>query len=202
MKPNLSQRHNLKSQRRLLQESHMPSPAVQTPNSPSGITLAKPEEVLERMQTTFDAIASRAFEIFERNGMQLGHDLEDWFQAEGEVLHPVHIAIAEADRVLTVQAEVPGFSEKDLQVSLEPRRLTITGKRESREEKKTKQTLYTERCSNAIYRVVDLPKEVDPSARGVRASYDQGVLTIAMPEVESATAREIKLEPQSQSTAV
>jgi HSP20 family protein len=170
-----------------------PSTAVQRT---SGIQLMRSEEMVKEMTNKFDAIARRAFAIFEKNGWQLGHDLENWFQAESELFHPLHLDIAEIDNTLTVKAEIPGFTEKDIQISLEPRRLTITGKRETREEKKGKKTLYTERCSNEIFRVVDLPKEVDPSASGVKATYDQGLLTVTVPEVPGAKGREIKIEPK------
>jgi HSP20 family protein len=173
-----------------------PSTAVQHIDRP-GIRLVRPEQMLDQMRTTFDAIARRAFEIFQRNGGQFGHELEHWFQAESELFHPMHLEVTETDKTLTVRAEVPGFSEKDLQISLEPRQLTITGKRESREEKKTKATVYAERCSDQIFRVVDLPKEVDPSASGVKATYDQGVLTITLPETAAPKGREIKIEPKS-----
>jgi HSP20 family protein len=151
-----------------------------------GVRFVRTEEMLEEMRSKFDSIAHRAFEIFERNGGQFGRDLEDWFQAESELFHPTHLEIAEADNTLTVKAEVPGFSERDLHVALEPRRLTITGKRESCEEKKTRQTVYAEHCSDEIFRVVDLPKEVDPTASGVKAIYDHGVLTVTLPEVKNS----------------
>ena len=172
------------------------STAVQHIDRP-GIRLVRPEQMLDQVRATFDAIARRAFEIFERNGAQLGHEMENWFQAESELFHPMHLEVTEADKALTVKAEVPGFSAKELQISLEPRRLTITGKRESHEERKTKQTLYAERCSNEIFRVVDLPNEVDPNAGGVKATYDQGVLTVTLPETEKAKGREIKIEPKT-----
>ena len=67
-------------------------------------------DVFDRIQQTYDSIARRAFEIFDNNGRWLGHDLEDWFRAESELLHPVHLEIAESDDNLTVRAEVPGTS--------------------------------------------------------------------------------------------
>jgi HSP20 family protein len=170
------------------------STTVQRTERPSAIQVMRPEEMFKEMNKKFDVIARRAFEIFENNGWQLGHDLENWFQAESELFHPVLLDIAESDNTLTVKAEIPGFTEKDIKINLEPRRLTITGKRETREERKEKKTLYTEQRSNEIFRVVDLPKEVDPSANGIKATFDQGILTVTLPEVPGAKAREIKLE--------
>jgi HSP20 family protein len=178
------------------QEHVMPSNAIRRAERPAGIRLVKPEKMLDQMQAAFEAVARRAFEIFEHNGSHPGRDLENWFQAESELFHPTHVEIAEADNVLTLKAEVPGFSEKGLEVSLEPRRVVITGKRESREEKRKKRTLYTAQCSNEIFRVIDLPKDVELTARGIKASYDQGVLTITLPVAAEAKSRQIKIEPK------
>ena len=55
------------------------------------LKLVSPEQMVERMNATFDAIARRAFEIFEGTGGRLGRDLEDWLQAEAQLIHPVHV---------------------------------------------------------------------------------------------------------------
>ena len=81
----------------------------------------------------------------------------DWFKAESELLHPVHVRIAESDEVLTAEAEVPDFEAKDLRINVEPRRLTISGKKETKEEQKKGKAVHHEQCSNEILRVIDLP---------------------------------------------
>ena len=173
------------------------STAVQQARQAPPLRLVSAEQMLDRMNETFDAIAGRAFEIFEGNGRRFGRELDDWFQAEAELLHPVHLEISETDAALTVRAEVPGFTEKDIEVSLEPRRLTISGKRESREEGKTGKTVYSERCCNQILRAVELPAEVDTASSAIKAVCDRGMLTVTLPKREKAKAREIKLEPQA-----
>lgn len=107
------------------------SVAVLAPKKES--TPAKKEDLFDRIQHLHDAIARRAFELFEGDGGFFGHDLEHWFKAESDFLHPVHIELTESDEGMNVQAEVPGFSPKELEISVEPRRLTITGKRETQE---------------------------------------------------------------------
>lgn len=170
------------------------SKAVQRATAAPFLRLVSADETLDRMKEAFDSIARRAFEIFEGNGRRFGRDLEDWLQAEAELLHPVHLEISETEQALTVRAEVPGFAEKDLEIDLEPRRLTIKGKRESLEEHKKGKTVYAERCSDEIFRVVDLPDEVDTASNAIKATYDKGMLTIALPKREKAKAREIKVE--------
>jgi HSP20 family protein len=103
-------------------------------DKPVAIKPVKWESLSERVNRVFDSVAKRAYELFDGNGRTFGHDLDDWFKAEMELLHPVHVHVAESAENLEVKAEVPGFNEKEIEVSVEPQRLTITGKRESNNE--------------------------------------------------------------------
>ena len=147
-------------------------------------------DLFDRIQDLSNSIARRAFEIFEDRGRAFGHDLEDWLRAESEFLHPIHLDIAESDDAVTVRAEVPGFSAKELEVGVEPHRLTISGKREANEERKSKKTIYSEHCRNQIFRAVELPAEVDSSK--VTATLKDGVLELAMPKV--AKTQKVRVE--------
>jgi len=148
-------------------------------------TVIEPRALLERINKLHEAIESRAYEIFRGHGELLHHDLDNWLKAEAELLHPVHIDLKESHSSLNVTAEVPGFEAKDLQISLEPGRLTIAGKRESQKEEKEKgRTIYSEQCSDEILRVVDLPAEVDIAK--TTATLKNGVLSLKMPKIAGA----------------
>jgi HSP20 family protein len=151
------------------------------------------ENVFDRIQQAYDSIARRAFEIFDNNGRWRGRELGDWLQAESELLHVVHLEIAESDDNLTVRAEVPGFSTKELEINVEPRRLTITGKHEAQEESKKGKTIYSEQCAKQILRVVDLPAEVDSSK--VSAMLKDGILNIELPK--AAHAKTVRIEAKA-----
>lgn len=151
------------------------------------------ENVFDRIQQVYDSIAQRAFDIFETNGRWFGRELDDWLQAESQLLHPVHLEIAESDDNLSVRAEVPGFSTKELEINVEPRRLTITGKHEAKEEGKKGKTIYSERCAKEILRSFDLPAEIDSSK--VTATLKDGVLNIELPK--AAHAKTVRVEPKA-----
>ena len=169
--------------------------AMQPAKAPVPVKQSTTDDVFERIQQRYDSIARRAFEIFDSNGKWLGNDLEDWFRAESELLHPVHLEIAETDANLTVRAEVPGFSTKELEINVGPRQLTITGKHEAQEESKKGKTVYSERCANEILRVVDLPAEVDSSK--VTATLKDGILNLEMPKAPHA--KTVRVEPKTAS---
>lgn len=170
----------------------MTASATATQMAPVAIKATEPLNVFEQFNHIYDAIARRAFGIFESNGRNFGHELKDWFKAEAELLHPVYLRMAESDDALTVEAEVPGFEAKDLQIDLEPRRLTISGKKEAKEEQKKGKAVYQEQCSNEILRVIDLPVEVDASKAA--ATLKNGMLELQMPKstVAKTTRVEVK----------
>ena len=157
------------------------STAVQMAPESASPQLVEPKTLIERIEQVHENIARRAFEFFEKDGGRFGHELDHWFKAEGELLHPVHMTITESDDALTVQAEVPGFNTNELQISLEPKRLTISGKRESRREGKNKgSVVYQEECSSELLRVIDLPVEVD--ATKTTSTLKNGVLELNIPK--------------------
>jgi HSP20 family protein len=154
---------------------------------------SSPITMFHRVEEVYDAIARRAFEIFQGNGPAPGHELDDWLRAESELLHPMHLELTDSASNLTVRAEVPGFSAKELEINVEPRRLTVSGKRETKEETKKGKTIYSELCANEILRVVELPTEVDTSK--VNATLKDGILNIEL--AKAAPAKTVRVEPKN-----
>ena len=142
--------------------------------------------LIEDVNNLYDKIASRAFEIYEGNGRLFGLDVADWLQAEAEFLHPLHIAVAETPEAVTIRADVPGFKEEDLQIKVEPRRVKITGKRETKKESCNKKIVYSESCADQILRVVDLPAAVD--TKNAKTTVKDGVLELDLSKAGSEKA--------------
>jgi len=168
--------------------------AVQTaldPKESTSLKFVEPQTLFDRVNHLHEAIARRAFQLFEGGGFW-GHELENWFKAEMELLHPVHVQISELGDAIEVEAEVPGFNPRELEVSVEPQRLTISGKKESTEERKKGKAVYKEHCSNEILRVVDLPAEVE--AAKATAILRNGVLSLSLPKAAQAIVRTTKVE--------
>jgi HSP20 family protein len=149
--------------------------------------------LVDRIQELFDLVSRRAYEIFDSNGRAIGRDLADWFQAEAELLHPVRLDLSESEDTFTVHAEVPGFTEKELEITVEPRRLIISGKHEAKEESKTKKMVRSERHANQILRVLDLPGEVDTEK--AKATLKNGVLELEMPK--AAPAKKVQIQARA-----
>lgn len=155
-------------------------PVTQTALETTQVKIVEPKTMLERFNKLSEQISRRAYEIFEGNGRTFGHDLEDWFKAESEILPPFDLRIKETTDALTIEAETPGFSAKELEVSLEPWRLTISGKKETNEVQKEGKTTYQQQTSDQLLRVIDLPSEID-SAKAT-ATLKGGLLQIKLPK--------------------
>jgi HSP20 family molecular chaperone IbpA len=86
--------------------------------------------------------------------------MDHWFRAQADLFHPSHSEIEEDADSVMARTEVPGFSADQLEVGLEPHRVTIVGKRETQHEQKRGKIVYADGCSGQNYRVLDLPAEV------------------------------------------
>ena len=64
-----------------------------------------------------------AYDLFEKNGKTHGHDLQDWFDAERELVWKPAIELCEDDREIIVTVAVPGIDPRDfhMQVTATPR---------------------------------------------------------------------------------
>jgi len=125
-----------------------------------------------------DLIARRAYELFESGESAHGHDRENWLRAESEILFHAPVDIRETETAVTIRVDVPGFSENDLEVRIAPPRLFITGLRPEASEQQGGKTVYSERHSGRIFRVLDLPSQIDPDV--TEATLSGGILEITL----------------------
>jgi HSP20 family molecular chaperone IbpA len=172
-------------------EEEMEDPAIAVPTNPEiVIEPDKPAELVEEEVNLYDLIASRASYIFDCTGRIPGRDLDNWLKAEAEILHPLHIQVSETPEAITVRADVPGFKEKDLKIDVKPRGVTISGTRETRKESTNGKTIYSEACSDLIYRQVDLPAAVD--VEKVKTTVKDGILELELPKAEPDNQNQVE----------
>jgi len=143
------------------------------------------------MQKVQLAIARRAHELFEARGGEHGHDLEDWFRAECELLCPVSVSMSESRDKISVRASVVGFDETELEVSIEPHRITILGNKETSEMKAGGRTIErTGALPHQLLEVVHLATEVMPERAVIELQ--AGVLKFELP---AAATNEFETAP-------
>jgi len=104
------------------------------------------------------------------------------------------VDILERDGNLMLRAELPGMSEKQIELKLEGNTLTLKGER--RIEKEDDKTNYHRvECSYGTFtRTFRLPDTVD--SQKISADYKNGVLTITIPQRPEVRPREIPVSIQ------
>ncbi len=99
---------------------------------------------------------------------------------------------SEDDKSLIVEAQVPGYAEKDINISLQNGVLEINGQRAEKDESDDKQRGYMIRESSSnFYRRVVLPEYVNED--GAQAELDKGVLKITVPFAERPEPKRIQI---------
>jgi HSP20 family protein len=92
------------------------------------------------------------------------------------------IELNETDKELTVSAELPGLTEKDVQVEIANGVLTLRGEKKS-ERSDNGGKYFTERYYGSFERQIPLDGVVEDKAE---AKFHDGVLTITLPKSEQA----------------
>ncbi len=106
----------------------------------------------------------------------------------------IPLDVVEEDGNILVHASLPGFNPEDIAVSVENDVLTIEGQTEEKHERKEGGYLLRERRSGSFYRSLRLPETVD--ANKADPHYENGVLTITMPKLESKKVKHLKVNSE------
>ena len=88
-----------------------------------------------------------------------------------------------------LKAEVPGIKKEDIRISFEGGLLTLKGEKKQENEEKNRNYYKVERLYGRFERSFRLPEGIKADA--IKARYDSGVLTVAIPKAEEAKPKEI-----------
>lgn len=101
--------------------------------------------------------------------------------------------VYETDQGYVLEAEIPGLTERDLELRVKDSLLTLKqAKNESAETADTRRYHLRERRPQAFERVFHLPKDVDTGA--IQATVRNGVLTLTLPKRPETQPRPIPIQ--------
>jgi HSP20 family protein len=100
---------------------------------------------------------------------------------------------SETDKSYELSCELPGLSEKDIELTIQDGVIDIKGQKETRREEKDDKKNYhfSERSYGAFQRSFRLPENVDEGA--VSALFENGVLTVTLPKRAGTAAAQKKI---------
>ncbi len=128
---------------------------------------------------------------------QMRRHFNDFFEGFGFDLAPfskdLHegglmpkVDVSETSDAVQVTADLPGMTENDVEVTLSDGHLHIRGEKHAEKEEQEKNYHRVERSYGSFQRSVALPAEVD--AEKVDASFKNGVLSVMLPKVQTASS--------------
>ena len=136
-----------------------------------------------RGQATLQDQINRLFnDAFERTGSSQESNLTAWAPA---------VDIHENEHELVVKADLPGIDAKDLDIRVENNILTIRGERKFEKKVNEDSYLRVERAYGSFSRSFSLANTVN--ADGIKADYQDGVLSLTVPKREEAKPKQIKV---------
>ena len=167
-----------------------PTPARRSETWPA------PTDPFQAFRREMDRMFDRFFGGFGPPSSRRMFEMEPFWRGgeEGFNFGAPAIDFTEDESAYHLTAELPGLSEKDINLSLSDDMLTISGeKREEKQEaEKEKNYHYTERRFGSFRRVIQLPTHIDRDK--IEANFRNGVLNVTLPKSQDAKQRQRKIE--------
>jgi len=131
-------------------------------------------QVFTELEETIGKIQQMAFNLFEQRGELSGLDLDDWLQAEHEVLGSAWAELVESDKELKLRVAIPGVDSKDITVTATPESVIV-------------QARFCEFSSDKLCRQFGLASPIDVNS--VSAWPDKGVLNVVAAKAAKSKAK-------------
>lgn len=141
--------------------------------------LVKTYSINNTVRNVIDQLANR--DIFSMGSKVLG---TDYFISQ----YP-KVDFSESNDSYLLQAELPGFEKKNLEIKYENGILSLKGKLEN--EMNDAKVLCRERFTGKFVRHFSLPKHIQSNK--IKSVFSDGILSITIPKSESAKLKEIKI---------
>lgn len=93
---------------------------------------------------------------------------------------------------IVLRADLPGFEDKNIEVTVQDNMVTLRGERKEEKEEKKEDYYRSERAYGAFMRTLALPVGVE--ADKVKAMFKNGVLEIHLPKAKEAKGKKIEVK--------
>jgi HSP20 family protein len=102
------------------------------------------------------------------------------------------VDIRENEGGYSMEVELPGMTDKDVEVKVEGNLLTISSKKKEEKEEKKKDYVMKERRSYSFCRSFVLPENTD--SEKISAEFKNGLLTLNVPKTEAAKPKLLEIK--------
>lgn len=148
--------------------------------------------LLEELAEIERQLSRRAFELSERRGWGRERELDDWLQAEKELLWRPCAELTETAADLRLSLALAGLTPRDIEVQVEPDRVTVRAATTHEHRKEEGGLHFCEFHQGSLYRSIRLPAAVVPEK--AKAELREGFLTVTLPKVKEPARKKIPIE--------
>ncbi len=139
-----------------------------------------PVREIRTLQNLMDRLFEETWAPMERTGA-----------IEGLALVP-RVDMYETDDEVVVKATIPGVKPEDLEITVTGNVLTIKGEVKEEKEEKDVNFIRKERLFGTFRRDLTLPVDVDVDK--AKAEFENGILTLHLPKVETAKPKRLEVK--------
>lgn len=124
------------------------------------------------------------------------NEISSWPSSYNDRVLSPRTDIVENDSDYSLEMELPGVIQDNIDLKIDNNILTIEGKKEQSSEKKDHNYHMQERYYGSFYRSISLPSNIDDEH--IEAQVKDGVVSVKIPKKEQSKAKKIKvLNPES-----
>jgi HSP20 family protein len=124
--------------------------------------------------------------------------LDRWFRGAGfpgvPAFNAPAVDVSEDEKEVTIKAEIPGLTDKDLQLTFANGMLQLKGEKKGEREERKKNTWHRETWQGSFTRTIPLGDRVE--WKQAQARHKDGILTVIIPKKKGATQSPVKIDIQ------
>lgn len=153
------------------------------------------EPVFAAVDALLGSIRSRAYELCAQRGFKDGSALDDWFRAEHEISWPA-AELAEDDKGYQLKVALPGYSAREIEVTVTPQEIIISAASARRETAKQPEPAkgivrWSEFRRDQVCRRIEFPNAIDTNQ--VTAALEDGLLTVKAAKQAQVQAQRVPI---------
>lgn len=137
---------------------------------------------IEQVKTLGERVRERAYELFQHRQKTGGSALDDWLNAERELIWAPEADLVEKNGHFQLQIAMPGFEAKEVSVTASPDGIAVRAESVHKHEKGDGDVHFCEFGERTLFRRFDLPEPIEVDK--VTAHLEKGVLHILAPRAQ------------------
>ena len=153
------------------------------------VPIRRSKSIFDEIGRMQDRIMRRAYEIFSENGQLFGKELDDWMQAERELMWKPSVELTEKDDMFRIEVAAPGVDPQNIDIEVTPEDILVKADIHHEHPEEKGHVHICEFAQGNLFRSIHLPKNIEPEK--VKANFKNGMLTLNAPVAEEARTKKV-----------